>query len=159
MTRAMIIAAALVLVTSVGADPLPKPKPVGPGGSCPHGYFTSGSFCVPSQGAQDAVPKPPTIGASAGKYRANWASRMDSNSSTARRHSNSSSPRFRRCVAACRQDRAQGLSATGRRRKSPGADCCAIGSSHTPASMSQVSWNQWFDAEVPLARMSPSSPR
>ena len=78
MTRAMIIAAALVLVTSVGADPLPKPKPVGPGGSCPHGYFTSGSFCVPSQGAQDAVPKPPTIGASAGKYRANWASRMNS---------------------------------------------------------------------------------
>jgi hypothetical protein len=41
------------------AEPLPQPKPLGPGGSCPHGYLASGSFCVPSQGAQDAVPKPP----------------------------------------------------------------------------------------------------
>jgi hypothetical protein len=61
MTRSMIIAAALVLVTGVRADPLPQPKPAGPGGSCPHGYFTSGSYCVPSQGAQDAVPKPPIV--------------------------------------------------------------------------------------------------
>ncbi|HEY2526335.1 MAG TPA: hypothetical protein VGJ20_00035 [Xanthobacteraceae bacterium] len=33
-------------------------KPAGPGGSCPHGYTASGSFCVPSQGAQDAIPLP-----------------------------------------------------------------------------------------------------
>jgi hypothetical protein len=55
MTRAMIIAAALVLVTGARTDPLPQPQPVRPGSACPHGYFTSGSYCVPSQGAQDAV--------------------------------------------------------------------------------------------------------
>jgi hypothetical protein len=43
------------LVSSAGV-----PKSQGPGGSCPHGYTQSGSFCVPSQrGAQDAIPKPP----------------------------------------------------------------------------------------------------
>lgn len=41
------------------AEPLPEPKPAGPGGSCPHGWSASGSFCVPRQGAQDAVPLPP----------------------------------------------------------------------------------------------------
>jgi hypothetical protein len=41
------------------AAPLPQPKPPGPGGSCGHGYVSSGSFCVPRQGAQDAIPKPP----------------------------------------------------------------------------------------------------
>ena len=41
------------------AEPLPVPKPIGPGGSCPYGYVTSGSYCVPMQGASDAVPKPP----------------------------------------------------------------------------------------------------
>ena len=39
--------------------PLPLPRPPGPGGSCPHGYTSSGSYCVPSAGAQDAVPKSP----------------------------------------------------------------------------------------------------
>jgi hypothetical protein len=53
----MIIA--LMLIASAHADPLPQLKRSGPGGSCPYGYFTSGSYCVPSQGAQDAVPKPP----------------------------------------------------------------------------------------------------
>ena len=38
-------------------QPVPVPKPTGPGGSCPHGYISSGSFCAPSQGAQDAVAK------------------------------------------------------------------------------------------------------
>jgi len=28
------------------SQPLPQPKPVGPGGPCPHGYTSSGSFCV-----------------------------------------------------------------------------------------------------------------
>src|SRR5215472_14449249 len=41
------------------AQPLPQPKPLGPGGSCPHGYTSSGSFCVRREGAQDAIPKPP----------------------------------------------------------------------------------------------------
>jgi hypothetical protein len=39
------------------AQPLPQPKSAG--GSCPHCYTSSGSFCVPSQGAQDAIPLPP----------------------------------------------------------------------------------------------------
>jgi hypothetical protein len=41
------------------AEPLPQPKPIGPGGACPFGYVNSGSFCTPSQGAQDAVGLPP----------------------------------------------------------------------------------------------------
>jgi hypothetical protein len=54
-----IFAALMVIATAPAlAEPLPQPKPPGPGGSCPHGYFSSGSFCVPSQGAQDAIPKP-----------------------------------------------------------------------------------------------------
>ena len=58
MTRATIVVAAMLLAIAVRADPLPQVKPPSPGGSCPHGYFTSGSYCAPSQG--DAVPKPPT---------------------------------------------------------------------------------------------------
>jgi hypothetical protein len=54
-----IIIAFMLLTTGASAEPLPQPRTTGPGGSCPHGYFTSGSYCVPSQGAQDAVPKPP----------------------------------------------------------------------------------------------------
>jgi hypothetical protein len=50
----------LALVPTLAlAEPLPVPKPSGPGGSCPFGYSSSGSFCVPSRGAQDAIPKPP----------------------------------------------------------------------------------------------------
>jgi hypothetical protein len=41
------------------AQPLPLPKPPGLGGSCPHGWLSSGSYCVPSAGAQDAIAKPP----------------------------------------------------------------------------------------------------
>ena len=52
------IALALSTVAAL-AEPLPVPKPPGPGGSCPFGYITSGSYCVPSQGAQDAIAKPP----------------------------------------------------------------------------------------------------
>jgi hypothetical protein len=37
------------------SQPLPVPRPSDPGGSCPHGYIWSGSFCAPSQGAQDAI--------------------------------------------------------------------------------------------------------
>jgi hypothetical protein len=33
------------------------PKPPGPGGSCPHGYIASGSFCMPSSGAQETIAK------------------------------------------------------------------------------------------------------
>ena len=46
---AMILGAA-----SAHAEPLPWAKPPG---SCPHGYFTSGGYCAPSQGAQTAIPK------------------------------------------------------------------------------------------------------
>jgi hypothetical protein len=51
----------LALVGSAAlADPLPQPKPLGPGGSCPFGYMSSGSYCVPSAGASDSIPKPPS---------------------------------------------------------------------------------------------------
>jgi hypothetical protein len=46
----------LALVGAALAEPLPAAKPPGPSGSCPHGYTSSGSCCVPSQGAQDAIP-------------------------------------------------------------------------------------------------------
>jgi hypothetical protein len=56
----LITTAIMVLLPTLAlAQPLPVPRPQGPGGSCGHGYTTSGSFCVPSAGAQDAVPKPP----------------------------------------------------------------------------------------------------
>jgi hypothetical protein len=54
-----IIAALTLSIVPALAQPLPQPKPPGPGGSCPHGYLASGSFCVPGQGAQDAIAKPP----------------------------------------------------------------------------------------------------
>jgi hypothetical protein len=50
---------ATVLLIAAVATPLPLPQPPGPGGSCPHGYLTSGSYCMPSQGAQEAIAKPP----------------------------------------------------------------------------------------------------
>jgi hypothetical protein len=59
ITALLVIALVMWFISAVRAEPLPQPKPPGPGGSCPHGYTSSGSFCVPAQGAQDAVPKPP----------------------------------------------------------------------------------------------------
>ena len=56
---APIFAIVLLLASVAAAEPLPVPKPSGPGGSCPFGYSSSGSFCTPSQGAQDAIAKPP----------------------------------------------------------------------------------------------------
>jgi hypothetical protein len=58
MTRLLAVALIGAAAFAAHADPLPQPKPPGPGGSCPYGYYSSGSFCVPGQGAQDAVPLP-----------------------------------------------------------------------------------------------------
>jgi hypothetical protein len=56
MRTAMVIIALLMpLSIQVRADPLPLPKR--PGGVCPYGYVSDGSFCNPSQGAQEIVPK------------------------------------------------------------------------------------------------------
>jgi hypothetical protein len=38
------------------AQPLPQPKPRGPGGGCAHSWTASGSFCAPRAGMQDADP-------------------------------------------------------------------------------------------------------
>jgi hypothetical protein len=57
---------ALVTTTAL-TELLPVPKPPGPGGSCPHGYIASGSFCTPSPGASDAIAKP-----SNGTYPWGW---------------------------------------------------------------------------------------
>ena len=62
MILSMLVGAALFAAGMfVGArgEPLPVPKPPGPGGSGPHGYTSSGDYYVPSKGAQDAIPKPP----------------------------------------------------------------------------------------------------
>jgi hypothetical protein len=49
----------LALATTTAlTEPLPVPKPVGPGGPCPHGYIASGSFCTRTQGPADAIAKP-----------------------------------------------------------------------------------------------------
>ena len=55
--RATIVIIALLMPLSVPlrADPLPMPMP--PSGVCPYGYVSDGSFCLPSQGAQEVVPK------------------------------------------------------------------------------------------------------
>jgi hypothetical protein len=59
MMKSLAIFAVLVLsILPALAQPLPQPKPPGPGGSCPHGWMSSGSFWVPGQGAQDAIAKP-----------------------------------------------------------------------------------------------------
>jgi hypothetical protein len=50
----LAVCAIILCITAARAEPLPWPKP---GGSCPHGYFTSNGYCVPSQGAQTAIPK------------------------------------------------------------------------------------------------------
>lgn len=55
MRLAVVIA--LLSPSLAFAQPLPQPLPPGPA-SCPHGYTASGSFCVPRQGAQDAIPLP-----------------------------------------------------------------------------------------------------
>jgi hypothetical protein len=57
MTRLTTIIA--LLPSLALARPLPQHKPLGPGGSCPHGYSSLGSFCMPGEGAQDAIPLPP----------------------------------------------------------------------------------------------------
>jgi hypothetical protein len=57
--KAIIATVLALFAPAVLAEPLPVPKPPGPGGSCPHGYIASGSFCMPSQGAADAIAKPP----------------------------------------------------------------------------------------------------
>jgi hypothetical protein len=55
--RATIVIVAFLVPLSipVRADPLPMPK--WPSGVCPSGYVSDGSFCIPSQGAQEVVPK------------------------------------------------------------------------------------------------------
>jgi hypothetical protein len=57
MKLATILAFALLPLLAF-AEPLPLPRPPSPGGLCPHGWLASGSFCVPSAGAQDAIAKP-----------------------------------------------------------------------------------------------------
>jgi len=52
MKSALSLMLALVTTTAL-AEPLPVPKPSGPG-SCPHGYLASGSFCTPL-GAADTI--------------------------------------------------------------------------------------------------------
>lgn len=52
-----IVALVLLGTGFAVAQPLPQPRPLGPG-SCPHGYTSSGTYCVPAQGAQDSIPKP-----------------------------------------------------------------------------------------------------
>src|SRR5215472_364249 len=52
----LIVAIITLLLPRSLAQSLPQPKPPGPGGSCPHGYTSSGSFCMPPAGAQDADP-------------------------------------------------------------------------------------------------------
>jgi hypothetical protein len=55
------VALSLLLALSAAtafAQVLPQPKVGVPSGSCPHGYTSSGAFCIPSQGAQQAVPLP-----------------------------------------------------------------------------------------------------
>ena len=47
-------------VTVAQAEPLPVPKPIGPGRVMPAWLLFVGGICSPSQGAQDAIPKSPS---------------------------------------------------------------------------------------------------
>lgn len=53
MTCKLIIAVLLVATPAYARDETPWPNT----GNCPHGYVTSGGHCMPSQGAQPAIPK------------------------------------------------------------------------------------------------------
>jgi hypothetical protein len=56
MVKGPVIATFILLASSLArAELLPVPMP-DRGGSCPHGFTQSGGFCVPSAGAQDAIP-------------------------------------------------------------------------------------------------------
>jgi hypothetical protein len=48
MKSTSTIAVFVIMMTVAHAEPRPVPKPQGPGGSRPHGYISSGSFCAPS---------------------------------------------------------------------------------------------------------------
>jgi hypothetical protein len=53
-----LLGAVLIAIVALVGAALAEPLPLGPGGSCPHGYTSSGSYwVVPSAGAQDAIPK------------------------------------------------------------------------------------------------------
>jgi hypothetical protein len=62
MIKILMLVAAVLLLCALRAhsEPLPVPQQQQPGGSCPNGYISSGSFCVPSGSRQDAVAKPPS---------------------------------------------------------------------------------------------------
>jgi hypothetical protein len=60
MKLAIIIVLALMTAGSALAQqPIPVPRAPGAGGSPPHGYWRSGSFYVPREGAQYGIAKPP----------------------------------------------------------------------------------------------------
>jgi hypothetical protein len=59
MTRLTTIITTALMPSLALAQPLPQPKPIGPGGSSPHAYTSSGSLCVPREGAREAIPLPP----------------------------------------------------------------------------------------------------
>jgi hypothetical protein len=50
--RALSVAI-FVATPAFARDEMPWPNT----GNCPHGYVTSGGHCMPSQGAQPAIPK------------------------------------------------------------------------------------------------------
>ena len=58
MKKLICLALALSATVANAQEPVPVLKPPGPSGSCPFAYVTSGSFCVPAQGAQYAIPRP-----------------------------------------------------------------------------------------------------
>jgi hypothetical protein len=62
MTKIITLMGAAVLLLCAlpsHSEPLPVPQQQQSGGSCPSGYLSSGSYCVPSSSRQDAVAKPP----------------------------------------------------------------------------------------------------
>jgi hypothetical protein len=53
-----IVIAMLLPATAALAEPLPIPHQRGPAGGCPAGYVWKGSYCVPFEGASQALPRP-----------------------------------------------------------------------------------------------------
>jgi hypothetical protein len=67
MKRLLFTAAALLLAACAArVEPLPVATPPGPGGSCPHGYTSSGSYCVPDRGAQPSPSRRMALALGAG---------------------------------------------------------------------------------------------
>jgi hypothetical protein len=52
-----VLAGMALVAAMIPAQAAPTPQPLARSGSCPSGYFSSGDYCVPGQGARFALAR------------------------------------------------------------------------------------------------------